>query len=101
MYEIQETLETIDDLAHLALYIYTEFSNEMAAEKLIEAYSQQINIIQAFPTAYCCTELYYRNYLIRKCPCGNINIFYIIDEKNKQIIILRVLHNLQNWEEKF
>lgn len=45
MYEIQETLEAIDDLAHLALYIYTEFSNEMAAEKLIEVYSQQTHII--------------------------------------------------------
>lgn len=100
MYKILETLEAINDLTNLAIYIYHEFSNELAAERLINTYSYQLEILQDLPSAYYSTEFYYRNYLIRKCSCENINIFYIIDDRHKQIIILRVFHTLQNWHEE-
>ncbi len=95
MYKILETIEAINDLTNLMIYIYNEFSDEQAAEKLIASYTYQLEILQTFPTAYQSTEFYYRNYLIRKCSCENINIFYIII--HKQIVVLRVFHILQNW----
>lgn len=97
MYEVQETLEAMNDLTNLAIYIFNEFSDEKAAEMIIDAYSEQLEILQVFPDAYIGTEFCYRKYLIRKCPCGNTNIFYVVDEDNKQIIVLRILHILQDW----
>lgn len=35
------------------------------------------------------------NTLIRLMPCGSHNIAYFI--KNEDVIVLRVLHGLQNW----
>lgn len=97
MYEIQETVEAMDDLTNLAIYIFNEFSDEKAAEMIIDAYADQLEILQIFPNAYGGTEFGFRDYLIRKCPCGNTNIFYVVDDNNRQIIVLRVLHILQEW----
>ena len=97
MYEIQETLEAVNDLTNLAIYIYGEFCDEHAAEMIIDAYSDQLEILENFPNAYNGTGFVYRNYLIRKCPCGKTNIFYVVNEECKQVVILRILHSLQDW----
>ena len=34
---------------------------------------------------------------LRKCPCGKTNIFYVVNEARKQVVILRILHSLQDW----
>lgn len=97
MYEIQETMEAMNDLTNLAIYVFNEFSDEKSAEMIIDAYSDQLEILKVFPNAYIGTEFNYRKQLIRKCPCGNTNIFYVVDEYNKKIIVLRILHALQDW----
>lgn len=35
--------------------------------------------------------------LVRLMPCGSHNILYIVE--NEDVIVLRVLHGLQNWFE--
>lgn len=97
MYEIRETLEAMNDLTNLAIYIYGEFGDEQSAEMIIDAYSDQLEILEIFPNAYNGTGFMYRNYLIRKCPCGKTNIFYVVNEERKQVVILRILHSLQDW----
>ena len=87
MYEIQETHEAVNDLANLSIYIYCEFSDVHAAEMIIDAYSDQLEILENFTNAYNGTGFVYRNYLIRKCPCGKTNIFYTVDEERKKVVI--------------
>ena len=46
------------------------------------------------------TDIYYRNYSIYKMPFPPSIIFYIIKEPQKEIHVLRVLREEQDWKTK-
>ena len=62
-----------------------------------EAYEQELvamlDTLAAHP--HMASERQASQSLVRLMPCGSYNILYVVE--NEDVIVLRVLHGLQNW----
>lgn len=96
-YRVQETDEAINDVSNLAIHIYKQYSNEIAAENLIDLYSKKIESLEVFPQGFRGVSLEHRGYEIHFFPFSSYNIFFVIREAFNDVVILRVLHQLQDW----
>ena len=97
IYRIQETDEAINDVSEMAIHIYTQYKDAIAAEKLIDMYSTKIEPLENFPQGFRGLTIEHKGYEIRFFPFSNYNIFFVIREDKKDVVILRVLHQLQDW----
>ena len=96
-YKILETDEAINDVSNLAIWIYEQYCNEAAAENLIDQYSNKIDALELFPHGFRGVSIEHRGYEIHFFPFSNYNIFFIVRDDHKDVVILRVLHQLQDW----
>ena len=71
--------------------------NEQAANNFLNQYDKQIQNLTIFPFGYRGTDIQYHDYEIHLKPFSTYNIFYIIDAIQRQIVILRILKDRQNW----
>ena len=55
-------------------------------------------MLSAFPIGYRGISIEYRGYEIRLKPFDTYNLFFIVDDEMGQIVILRLLKNLQDWK---
>lgn len=99
MYKIRETEKAIEDVSNLAIYMIEELGNQKAGTDFLDKYEKQIENLSVFPYGYRELKYYYRGYEIRKKSYDAYNIFFVINEQKKEIIILRVLNARQNWED--
>ena len=98
-YSITETDESISDVINLAKYIKYHLENPKTAEDFVAVYDIASRELSIFPKGYRGIDLEYWNYEIRIKPFGTYNIFFVVDEKQHEIVILRVLKDLQNWNQ--
>ena len=96
-YNILETQEAIADVKNLAAYMIYYLKNGKAAGDFMKKYNKQLSILQITPLGYGGINLEYHGYEIRRKSFSPYNIFYIVDTRAHQIIILRVLKDRQNW----
>lgn len=97
LYDILESDESIQDIINFAIYIKLKLKNPKAADDFLDAYDSEAESLKAFPKRYHNTFLKYRGYKIRIKPFGTYNIFFVVDDVKRVVIILRVLKDLQNW----
>jgi plasmid stabilization system protein ParE len=98
MYDLYETPESMEDISGLASYMIKEFMNDKAALDFLSNYSDKIEGLKTFPFGYKGISFEHRGYEIRLKPYDTYNIFFIVDTKKEEIVILRVLKSLQNWK---
>ena len=98
MYKVKGTRESKRDVRDLTAYMCFSLKNNEAAQNFLKTYHKQIQNLRIFPYGYRETGITYRGYEIRIKPFSTYNIFYVINEKSRQIIILRILKNRQNWK---
>ena len=98
MYKLIQTREARGDLEDLAAYMIYSLKNEQAARSFLNQYEKQIQNLTIFPFGYREIGFKYRGYKIRMKPFSSYNIFFVVDAKTYQIIILRVLKSRQNWQ---
>ncbi len=96
-FNIRITDEAIKDMAEQILYIKNNLCNPVAADKLLADLQQEITRLGQFPLKGSDTKITYRNYTIHKKVYQSYLFFYIVDDKSKTVIILRVLKNIMNW----
>lgn len=96
-YSVTETDEAINDVINFAKYIKYHLGNSKAAKDFVDAYDTVSRELSIFPKGYRGIGLEYRDHEIRIMPFGTYNIFFVIDEMQHEIVILRVLKDLQNW----
>ena len=99
MYKVQETYEAKADVKNLAAYMIYSLKNKKAAIDFLNLYDKQVYNLAIFPLGYRGTDFRYRGYEIRMKTFSSYNIFYILDAREHQITILRILKNRQNWKE--
>lgn len=97
LFSIQESNESIQDVINFAIYIKQQFKNEQAAENFMNAYDKEVSSLRYFPKGYRGINVEHRGYEIRIKPFDTYNIFFVVDEINQQVVILRVLKDRQNW----
>ena len=98
LYEVVETDEAIEDIINFAAYIKGKFKNQQAIDNLLNNYNKQVQSLMAFPTGYRGISVGYRGYEIRIKPFDTYNLFFVVNEEEQRVTILRVLKNRQDWQ---
>ena len=82
----------LSDLDHMAAAGAMRFGflqSEIYEQQMVETFDR----LAAMP--YLAPERAAATSTVRLMPCGSHNILYVIE--NEDVLILRVLHGLQNW----
>lgn len=98
-YKVVVTQEALEDVSNLAIYMIDTFKNQKAADDFLDAYDKQVEVLGTFPIGYRGISIEYRGYEIRLKPFDTYNMFFIVDDKLGQIVILCLLKNLQDWKQ--
>jgi addiction module RelE/StbE family toxin len=96
-YKVSITLKAFDDLDEIYDYITNKLFNANAAEKLIDEIETSIMRLRDFPLSFSLVNddiLKKKGY--RKLIVANYIVFYLVDEIEKQVIIMRVLYPMTN-----
>lgn len=93
MYKL-EYLETAkNDIDDIIYYVHYILNNKKAAKDLANTFIKEINNILNFPYGNAeYIPIKPLKYTYRRYKIKNFLVFYIIDEKNRTIIIARVLY---------
>ena len=96
-YSLKFTLKASEDLEQIYGYISGKLFAETAANNLLERIENGILRLRSFP--YSCSSLLdeplkARGY--RKLIVDNYIVFYLVDESEKQVVIMRILYGAQN-----
>jgi toxin ParE1/3/4 len=99
-YSIKVTPKANEDLDDIYDYISRELFNQVAAENLMDKIENCIMRLGSFPFSCSivkdelCKQKGYRKLII-----NNYIAFYIVNEEEKQVIIMRVLYGKQNYQD--
>jgi plasmid stabilization system protein ParE len=95
--KVNLTWESLYDVTDIADYIEDEFGIERA-NKFQADMQQEFSKLEYTGSIFRETNILYRNYYIRMKPFPPSIIFYVLDDKENQIFVLRVLREEQDWE---
>ena len=99
MYKIEYLEIAKKDMEKIIHYISYNLNNRKAASELIKSFSKEINRINIFPyenPEYKPIKELKNTY--RKAKIKNYLIFYTIKEKEKTIIITRIIYQKRNLD---
>lgn len=97
-YHIQFTPLAFEDLDEIDSYITNTLSNEQAAERLIAEMEKSISQLRQFPRIGAEVEDAYlsaKGY--RRLVVDNYLVFYLINEAQKAVIIMRILYGAREY----
>ena len=97
-YSVLVADEAIEDIYSLVKYIHKELCNPSAAEKLYRELKEEISNLGAFPKKFVSTEIRHRGYVIHKKVYKTYLIFYIVNDKEERVYVLRVMKELMHWK---
>lgn len=87
------------DLKNIVYYISHKFNAPFTATELLDEIERTASSLSIMPYRFVLVkDSYLKHKEIRKCSIKNYIIFYKIDEKNKKVLLHRILHARQNWE---
>lgn len=99
-YDVQITKKATADLDAIYYYFSSELVANKAAIDLLNRIENSILGLQDFPYAYSLMKdelLQLKGY--RRLVVGNYSIFYIVIEKDKRVIVMRILYSRRNYNE--
>lgn len=97
-YKILETDEVLNDLCRISFAAYDYTRDKKSGERFLSLYNITTANVASFPMGFSGTNIMYRGYEIHILPFGNYNMFFVINEDEKQITMLRVLYQKQDWK---
>jgi toxin ParE1/3/4 len=97
-YSLKFTSKAEEDLDQIYKYISTKLFAEVAAENLMEKIEKSIMRLKEFPfsCSYVLDELL-KNRGYRKLIVDKYIVFYLVNEVEKQVVIMRILHGARNY----
>ncbi|MDW0113190.1 type II toxin-antitoxin system RelE/ParE family toxin [Sporosarcina saromensis] len=99
-YDVKITKKATADLDAIYYYISSELVANKAAIDLLNRIESLILGLQDFPYAYSLVKeelLQLKGY--RKLVVGSYSIFYTVIEKDKRVIVMRILYSRRNYNE--
>ncbi|HAK46330.1 MAG TPA: type II toxin-antitoxin system RelE/ParE family toxin [Spirochaeta sp.] len=98
MYQIIITEPASNDITSIVNYISNILKNPSAAESHLTGIEKGIKELQEMPMKYQkAADDYLSKKNIRCFTVKNYYIFYRVDEKEKSVVIIRVLYASRNW----
>ena len=96
-YKVKFSQQAFDDIDNIISYIDHELCNPQAAERFYNIVHQKITLIEKNPYIY---PLHHDEGLNKKglhfAVIGNYLLFYIIDEENSVVNIVRIVYGGRN-----
>ena len=100
MYRVILTWEAVYDITDIAKYIEIQFGKERA-DRFQEDIRSQIKSLEFLGGISGKTSIIIKNVFVYKKLFLSSIIFYIIDESQNNIYVLRVLREERNWKNTF
>ena len=99
-YNLKFTPKASEDLEQIYVYISEKLSADIAADRLLERIEKNIMRLKSFP--YSCS--YVLDELLKskgyhKLVVDNYIVFYLVNEAEKQVVIMRILYGAQNYQD--
>ncbi len=89
-----------EDLDHIYAYISQQTFTDQVAKELLKKMEFHIMRLRDFPLSGNSVEdAFLRSKGYRKLIVGNYIIFYLVNESEKQVVIMRVLYGAQNYQD--
>jgi len=100
IYNIKFTPKANDDLEEIFYYIATKLFADEAAVKLLDNIETSINRLAKFPlSCEYVSDKHLNSRGYRKLLVDNYIVFYLINEEEKQIVIMRILYGASNYKD--
>ena len=80
-----------DDIANIYEYISVNFSSPVVANNLMDKFDESISYLENDPFIY----------PLSVCVVKNFVALYRVDVENKEVLIVRVFHGAQDYENHF
>ena len=96
-YKVLVTDEAIEDIFNLVKYIHIDLGNPDAAERLYMNLNREVTNLDNFPLKFPDSGIKYRGYVIHKKIYQSYLIFYIINDEEQTVYVLRILKEIMNW----
>lgn len=98
-YQLMITPKAKEDLIDIGDYISFILLEPETSRKLMKGLRSSISQLQYFPRKFPIIEDYIIKYRkIHYMPYKNYFVFYVIDDDNKRVIVLRIGHKSRNWK---
>lgn len=97
-YKIEYTFSSRDDMRNMKKYILDTFQYRELGNNFTKKMKGAAQELKAFPTALSTINLQYKGYDIHLKPYQTYLFFYIVDEVNATVTVLRVLQDGMNWQ---
>ncbi len=97
-YRILETDEALKDVNHIAVEAYEYTKDINSGISFLSFYDELVNSLKTFPFKFRGVSLEHRGYEIHIRPFRNYNLFFVVDWRKQEIVILRALYQKQDWE---
>lgn len=86
------------DIRDIKKYILDNFKYRELGENFSRKIKKAVMGLDAFPQGYGKVGLVYRGYEIYLKPADTHLLFYVIDEPQKKVTVLRVMQDGMNWQ---
>lgn len=96
-YKVILTWEAIYDVTDIADYVEEEFGKSRA-DRFQSDIKKELSKLEFMGGMFSKTQIIYRGYVIYKKPFPPSIIFYVFKETEREVHILRVLREEQDWE---
>ncbi len=98
-FSLKFTPKANEDLEQIYSYISGKLFAEIAADNLLERIESNIMRLKDFP--YSCSFVLdepLKNRGYRKLIVDNYLVFYLVNEMEKQVVVMRILFGAQNYQ---
>ncbi|AYO31227.1 MAG: toxin ParE1/3/4 [Thermoanaerobacteraceae bacterium] len=98
-YKLKFTPVAYNDLEQIYQYIAGNLLAEQAANNLIDKIEERITRLKSFPYSgsYVGDDIL-KSKGYRKLILNNYIVFYLVDEQEKQVVIMRILYGASQYE---
>ncbi|MDA8441559.1 MAG: type II toxin-antitoxin system RelE/ParE family toxin [Peptococcaceae bacterium] len=98
-YSLKFTSKANEDLEQIYSYISGKLFAEIAADNLLERIESSLMRLKDFPfSSSFVLDEHLKNRGYRKLIVDNYIAFYLVDEMEKQVVIMRILYGAQNFQ---
>lgn len=86
------------DIEAMKKYILAHFKYKELAENFSRKMKKAIKTLDVFPGSHKSTGFEYRGYIIYLKPYNSYLLFYVVNESQKMITVLRIMQDGMNWQ---
>jgi addiction module RelE/StbE family toxin len=99
-FNLKFSIKASDDLEQIYIYISEKLFADVAADKLLNKIESSIMRLKNFP--YSCSFVLddlLKSKGYRKLIVDNYIVFYLVNEIEKEVVIMRILFGAQNYQD--